>query len=68
MILLSKPNGQQMIVNAALIESAEALPNTVVTLVDGTSYIVAESVPEIAARVRTFQASLLARTFHSQVR
>ena len=60
MILLSKPNGEHLAVNAQLIESAEAASDTVVTLVDGTSYVVLESVPEIAARVRMFRASLLA--------
>jgi len=60
MILLSKPNGEQLAVNAQFIESAEAARHTVVTLVDGTSYLVTESVPEIAARVRMFRASRLA--------
>ena len=60
MILLSKPNGERVAVNAQFIESAEASSDTVVTLVDGTSYLVTESVPEIAARVRMFRASLLA--------
>ncbi len=60
MIVLSKPNGEHLAVNAQFIESAEAASDTVVTLVDGTSYIVAESVPEVAARVRMFRASLLA--------
>jgi flagellar protein FlbD len=60
MILLSKPNGERVAVNAQFIESAEAASDTVVTLVDGTSYLVTESVPEIAARVRMFRASLLA--------
>ncbi len=60
MILLSTPNGEHLEVNAQFIESAEAASDTVITLVDGTSYIVAESVPEIAARVRMFRASLLA--------
>jgi len=60
MILLSKPNGEHVAVNAQFIESAEASSDTVVTLVDGTSYLVTESVPEIAARVRMFRASLLA--------
>jgi flagellar protein FlbD len=60
MILLSKPNGEQLAVNAQFIESAEAACHTVVTLVDGTSYLVTESVPEVAARVRMFRASRLA--------
>ncbi len=49
-----------MALDAELIESAEAAPDTVVKLVDGTRYVVAESVLEVAARVRIFRASLLA--------
>ena len=60
MIILSKLNGEHMALNAELIESAEAAPDTVVKLVDGTRYVVAESVPEVAARVRMFRATLLA--------
>ncbi len=60
MITLSKLNGEHMALDAELIESAEAAPDTVVKLVDGTRYVVAESVLEVAARVRIFRASLLA--------
>jgi flagellar protein FlbD len=66
MITLSKLNGERMAVNAELIESAEAVPDTIVRLVDGTSYVVAESVAEVVARV--FRASLLARKRMSQAR
>lgn len=59
MILLSRLNGQQIKVNADLIECAEATPNTVVTLVDGTAYVIAESLQEVIARMRLFRASLL---------
>lgn len=59
MILLTRLNGPQMAVNADLIERAEATPDTVLTLVDGTKYLVAESVEEVIDRVRTFRASVL---------
>lgn len=59
MILLSRLNGQPIAVNADLIERAEATPDTVLTLVDGTKYLVAESVQEVIDRVRTFRASVL---------
>jgi len=42
-----------------LIERAEATPDTVLTLVDGTKYLVAESVQEVIDRVRVFRASVL---------
>jgi flagellar protein FlbD len=59
MILLTRLNGPQIAVNADLIERAEATPDTVLTLVDGTKYLVAESVQEVIDRVRVFRASVL---------
>jgi flagellar protein FlbD len=59
MILLTRLNGQQIAVNADLIERAEATPDTVLTLVDGTKYLVSENVQEVIDRVRTFRASVL---------
>jgi flagellar protein FlbD len=59
MILLTRLNGPQIAVNADLIERAEETPDTVLTLVDGTKYLVAESVQEVIDRVRTFRASVL---------
>ena len=59
MILLSRLNGQQIAVNADLIERAEATPDTVLTLVDGTKYVVAESVQDVIDRVRHYRASVL---------
>ena len=59
MILVTRLNGPQFAVNADLIERAEATPDTVLTLVDGTKYVVAESVQEVIARVRQFRASVL---------
>ncbi len=59
MIFLSRLGGQQIVVNADLIERIEARPDTVITLVDGTTYVVAESPLEIVTRVRMFKASVL---------
>jgi flagellar protein FlbD len=59
MILLTRLNGPQIAVNADLIERAEATPDTVLTLVDGTKYLVVESVQEVIDKVRSFRASVL---------
>ena len=59
MILLSRLNGQQIALNADLIERAEATPDTVLTLVAGTKQVVAESVEEVIDRVRNYRASVL---------
>ena len=59
MIFLSRLDGQQIVVNSDLIERIEARPNTVITLVDATTYVVAESPQEVVTRVRMFKASVL---------
>lgn len=60
MILLTRLNGAEFALNPDLVERAECTPDTVVTLVDGTKYVVQESVAELAARVRAYRAAVLA--------
>lgn len=60
MILVHRLRGEPMLLNADLIESVEATPDTVVTLVDGRRLVVAEGSEVIAARVRDFRAAVLA--------
>ena len=59
MILVHRLKGEPLFVNADLIESIESTPDTVLTLVDGRKAVVAESPPEIVARIRAFRASVL---------
>ena len=56
MITLSRLNGASFAVNCDLIERIDASPDTVLTLVDGTRYVVAESLDEVIDRVRAFRA------------
>jgi flagellar protein FlbD len=62
MIILTRLNGEQFAVNCDLVERVDAHPDTVLTLVDATKYIVAESLAEVVDRVRDFRASVLARS------
>lgn len=48
-----------MFLNADLVESIEATPDTVLTLVDGRRIVVADSPDEIAERIVEFRASVL---------
>jgi flagellar protein FlbD len=48
-----------MAVNADLIERVETTPDTVLTLVDGRQYLVAEGLQEVIDGVRTWRASVL---------
>jgi flagellar protein FlbD len=62
MIILTRLNGEQFAINCDLVERVDAHPDTVLTLVDATKYIVAESLTEVVDRVRDFRASVLARS------
>jgi flagellar protein FlbD len=46
--------------NPDLVERADCTPDTVITLVDGKKYVVAESLPEVITLIRQFRASVVA--------
>jgi flagellar protein FlbD len=60
MIVVNRLTGGEFGLNPDLIERIDASPDTIVTLIDGTKYIVAESVGEIVQRVTLFRAQVLA--------
>jgi flagellar protein FlbD len=66
MIILTRLNGEQFAINCDLVERVDAHPNTVLTLVDATKYIVAESLAEVVERVRDFRAGVLVRSAELQ--
>jgi flagellar protein FlbD len=59
-ILLSRLGGTPFALNPDLVERADCTPDTVITLVDGTKYVVAESLPELIELVLGFRASVVA--------
>jgi flagellar protein FlbD len=59
MIILTRLHGTSVAVNCDLIERVEAAPDTVLTLVDGSRYVVRESVAEVVDKVRAFRASVV---------
>lgn len=60
MILLTRLNGPVFALNPDLVERADCTPDTVITLVDGTKYLVAESLPELVALIRQYRATVVA--------
>jgi flagellar protein FlbD len=66
MIILTRLNGEQFAVNCDLVERVDAHPDTVLTLVDATKYIVAETLAEVVERVRDFRAGVLVRSTELQ--
>ena len=57
MISVTRLNGSEIVVNADLIETVEATPDTVITLVDGKKYVVGQSTDEVVERIRQFRAA-----------
>lgn len=51
MIQLTRLNGGTITLNAELIESVEATPNTVIHLATNNRYVVRETVDEVVAKV-----------------
>lgn len=63
--MLTRLNGEQFALNPDLIERVEATPDTVLTLLDGTKYVVLEPLAAVIGEVRQFRASVIdaARTY-----
>jgi flagellar protein FlbD len=59
-IRLTRLSGYELYLNADLICSVEAHPDTVVTLVDGKHYVVTEPTSEVVAAITRYRASVLA--------
>jgi flagellar protein FlbD len=63
-ILLTRLNGPVFALNPDLVERADCTPDTVITLVDGTKYVVAESLPDLVALIRDYRAGIIADAQH----
>jgi flagellar protein FlbD len=54
MIRLTRLNGKEYVVNALLIESMEATPDTMITLVNGKKFVVKESISQVICALTEF--------------
>jgi flagellar protein FlbD len=59
-ITLTRLNGQPFALNPDLIERVDVTPDTVVTLIDGAKYLVAEPLDQVIDAIRRFRASVVA--------
>jgi flagellar protein FlbD len=57
---LTRPGGPPFALNPDLIEKAEATPETVVTLISGTRYVICESLEELSELINTYRAQIIA--------
>ena len=62
-IRVTRLNGERFALNPDLIERVEGHPDTVAFLVDGTKYIVRESVDEVLQEIRDYRAGILATSY-----
>jgi flagellar protein FlbD len=60
MIELTRLNGNPILLNSDLIKTAEASPDTMLTLINGEKLIVREERSEVLDRVLAYRAALLA--------
>jgi flagellar protein FlbD len=60
-IIVTRLNGPQFSVNPDLLQRIDSAPDTILTLVDGTKYIVEESMPQVIDLITTYRATLVAR-------
>ena len=56
MIELTRLNGRPMMLNSDLIKTAEASPDTMLTLINGEKLIVREEIAEVMERVLAYRA------------
>ena len=63
MIRVTRLNGERFALNPDLIERVEGHPDTVAHLVDGTKYVVRETVEEVLQEIREYRASILAASY-----
>ena len=61
MVELTRLNGSAIVVNSDLIKTAEASPDTMLTLVNGEKLIIRESLSVVIERVMEYRVRLLAR-------
>ncbi|MEX0835333.1 MAG: flagellar FlbD family protein [Nitriliruptor sp.] len=59
MILVHRLKGEPIFINADMIQSIEARPDTVVVLIDGRTFVLSDEPAQIVDRVRQFRASVL---------
>ena len=56
MIVITRLNGTQFAINPDLIERCYASPDTHVTMVEGTTYIITETVDELIELIAAYRA------------
>ena len=61
MIVVTRLHGGRFAVNPDLVQRVETTPDTVITLVDGTKYIVSQTLEQLVEAMTDARARVLAR-------
>jgi flagellar protein FlbD len=61
MIKLHRLNGQEVILNAELVETVDAVPDTVINLVNGNRFVVKESMESVYRLVIEYKQTISVR-------
>jgi len=59
MIELSRLNGKKFLLNAELVESVEAMPDTTIRLTSGKTYVVREGCEEVREALLQYRRSVI---------
>src|ERR687889_425021 len=62
MITLTRFSGSVFALNSDLIERVDSTPDTVITLVDGTKYVVTERLEEVVSAIRAYRGAVIAES------
>ncbi|TIC78635.1 flagellar FlbD family protein [Nocardioides sp. GY 10127] len=66
MISLTRLSGTVFALNSDLVERIDSTPDTVITLVDGKKYVVAETMSEVISTICRYRAEIIALSSHLQ--
>lgn len=58
MIILTKINNQDFVINSDLIETIEQTPDTIITMTTGNKYVVKQSQEEIIRRIIQYKRKI----------
>ncbi len=62
MITLTRLSGSVFALNSDLIERVDSTPDTVITLVDGTKYVVTEQLRDVVDAIREYRGAVIAES------
>ena len=65
MIELTRLNGHHLLVNSDLIQHAESIPDTTLTLINGDKLVVLETCAQVLSRIVDYRGLVLSRAWPS---